>query len=99
MSNVSKSLLKGAKEALAHAKGNRVKTKIHKVHIPTEIDVKTIREKTRLTRTEFSNTFGFSIRTLEKWEQGIRKPDTAARAYLLVISHAQQAVMEALNSI
>lgn len=39
-----------------------------------------------MSRSEFSSHFGFNLRTIEKWEQGVRQPDGSARAYLTVIS-------------
>jgi len=35
---------------------------------------------------------------LQDWEQGRRRPDRAARAYLTVIAHRPDAVEEALAS-
>jgi len=98
MSKIGGSLLRGAREALAHAKGEKVKAKIHKVAVPKHIDVKAIRLKLHLTRQQFANAYGFSIRTLEKWEQGVREPDGAARAYLVVIDRNHKAVESALAS-
>lgn len=98
MSKLGKSLIQGAKEALAYAKKEKSDVKIHKVKIPKNIDVKTIRLKLHLSRQEFANRYGFSIRTLEKWEQGIRQPEGAARAYLMVISRNHKAVELALAS-
>jgi putative transcriptional regulator len=97
MSKMGESLLKGAKQALAYAKRkSKVKAKTHKVLIPKEVDVKTIRLKLHLTRQEFADRYGFSIRTLEKWEQGTRAPDGTARAYLIVIDRNHKAVEAAL---
>ena len=45
---------------------------------------------------EFSENFGFSIRTLEKWERFERQPDTSTRAYLIVIDKNPRAVRKAL---
>lgn len=97
MSKIGESLLKGAREALAHAEGKKTKAKEHKVIVPKHVDVKEIRLKLHLTRQEFANRYGFSIRTLEKWEQGIREPDGAARAYLVVIARNHKAVEAALR--
>lgn len=96
MSKLGKSLLQGAKEALAIAKKENIKAKVHKVRVPKQIDVKAIRLKLHLSRQEFANRYGFSIRTLEKWEQGVRQPEGAARAYLVVIAHNHKAVELAL---
>lgn len=96
MSDVGKSLIQGALEALEYAKGQKTGTKTHKVNVPAEIDVSAIRNKLHMTRQQFSDEFGFSIRTLEKWERGER-PEGPTRAYLMVISKNPKAVVEALK--
>lgn len=97
MSKIGESLLRGAKEALAHARGEKTKAKVHKVFVPKQVDVKYIRLKLHLTRKQFADRYGFSIRTIEKWEQGVRTPDGAARAYLVVIDRNHKAVEAALR--
>jgi putative transcriptional regulator len=97
MSKIGESLLKGANEALAHARGEKIKAKEHKVKVPKHINVKAIRLKLHLTRLQFANRYGFNIRTLEKWEQGTREPDGTARAYLIVIDRNHKAVEAALK--
>jgi len=96
MDKVGQSLLKGAKEALDYARGNIKDKKTHRIKIPKKVSVRTIRNKLHMTRQEFAAHFGFSIRTLEKWEQGIRQPESSARAYLVVIAHNAKAVESAL---
>ena len=96
MSSVTKSLLQGAKEAVNYASGRKRGARLHKVTVPQQVDVKNIRLQLNLSRSEFSEQFGFSTRTLEKWEQGTRYPDTAARAYLTVILYNSIAVNQAL---
>ena len=98
MSDMGSSLLKGARQALAYAKGKKLKAKVHKVMIPKEVNVMTIRRELDMNRKEFCDNFGFSIRTLEKWEQGVRQPEGPARAYLIVIAHNPRAVVKALLS-
>lgn len=94
---VNESILQGAREALAYAKGDKRGARAHKVMIPKEIDVREIRSNLNMSRTEFSNEFGFNPRTVEKWEQGERHPDNTARAYLSVIKHSPNAVQAALR--
>lgn len=99
MSKIGKSLLRGAEEALEYAKGNkRISTKVHRVKIPKKIDVGAIRDKLHMSQNMFAACFGFSIRTLEKWEQGVRQPAGAARAYLIVIDRNPDAVRSALSN-
>jgi putative transcriptional regulator len=97
MSKVGQSILQGATEALSYAQVNKRGFRTHKVKVPKIIDVRAIREKLHMTRNQFADHFGFSIRTLEKWEQGIRQPEGAARAYLVVINHNSKAVESALR--
>ena len=97
MSKVGQSLLKGAEEALAYARGQTAGHRTHKVKIPKQVDVYAIRVKLHMSRREFADHFGFSIRTLEKWEQGVRQPEGAARAYLVVIERNPRAVEKALS--
>ena len=96
MSEISKSILKGAKEALEYAKGKKVGANKHKVQVPDEVDVVAIRNKLHMEREEFADEFGFKLRTLEKWERGERTPKGPARAYLTVIEKDPKAVKNAL---
>ena len=97
MSNLGKSIIQGATEAVEYAKGNKSKGKAHVVKIPDEVNVINIRDGLHMTRQEFADTFGFSVRTIEKWERGERRPEGPARAYLTVISKDSNAVIHALN--
>lgn len=51
-----------------------------------KVDVQAIRRKHGLTREEFAERFNLSVRTIEAWEQGRRRPDTNSRTLLAVIS-------------
>lgn len=62
-----------------------------------DIDVATIRRKFNVTQVEFSNLFGFSLRTLQQWEQGRRRPQGAARILLKVIDYAPDVATKALH--
>jgi putative transcriptional regulator len=44
----------------------------------------------------FAARFGFSVKNIQNWEQGLRQPEGPARAYLLVIDRNPKAVQEAL---
>ena len=99
MSSVSKSLIQGMQEALEHVEGGaKSKARTTKVCVPKEVDVKAVRNSLKMTRAKFSSEFGFNQRTLEKWEQGSRHPDSATRAYLTVIAKEPKMVKKALKS-
>ncbi|MBF0562720.1 MAG: type II toxin-antitoxin system MqsA family antitoxin [Alphaproteobacteria bacterium] len=94
MSKAGQSILAGAREALAHAKGEREGCV---AHAPDDPDVKSIRTRLGLSQTEFAARFGFDPRAVENWEQGRRRPERPARAYLRVIERNPKAVEEALR--
>jgi putative transcriptional regulator len=62
------------------------------------LNVSSVRAATGLSRAEFARRFALDPRALQDWEQGRRRPDRAARAYLKVISRRPDAVEEALAS-
>ncbi|MGA7712957.1 MAG: helix-turn-helix domain-containing protein [Rhizomicrobium sp.] len=95
--SVEQSILRGARQALAFARGE-VDISQYRVHIPQEIDVRAIRTKLKMTQEAFAQQFGFSVNTLRHWEQGKRIPEGPTRAYLLVIDRAPKAVTKALRA-
>ena len=98
MTDLGESLIRGAMDALEYAKGNRDGATIaHKVLVPAQVDVMAIRNRMHMSRQKFCEEFGFSVRTLEKWERGERMPETSARAYLTVIASNPNLVIKALH--
>ncbi|UYV15431.1 helix-turn-helix domain-containing protein [Porphyrobacter sp. ULC335] len=84
-------------ESGANAESSALPTRFG-VQIPQEIAVKAIRTKLGMTQLEFASRFGFSIKTLQQWEQKQRVPEGPTRAYLLVINRDPEAVQRALGS-
>lgn len=95
-SALGKRLIASAKEMVAHAKGE-LELDEYEIKIPPQVDVIAIRKRLGLSQAEFSRRFGFSPRAVQDWEQGRRKPESAARAYLLVIAREPRAVDRALR--
>jgi putative transcriptional regulator len=89
------SIVDSLKEVLEDVKG--IKKLKSRTVIAEDINVYDIREKYHLTQLEFSKRFGFSLRTLQQWEQGRRKPHGSARILLKVIEYAPEVVNEALR--
>ena len=90
------SLIRGLKEAVSVAKGKAQEARSSIIDVPTDIDVRAIRERLDLSQEEFAMLFGFSLGTLRHWEQGRRYPDGAARTFLMVIDRDPDAVRKAL---
>ncbi len=63
----------------------------------TAIDTKSIREKYRLTQSQFASLLGISVKTLRNWEQGRRSPEGPARVLLLVAAKHPDAVWDAVS--
>ena len=63
---------------------------------PTAPDVRAIRRKLRLSQAQFAKRFGFSVRTIQEWEQGRALPDRPARILLRVIARSPKTVARAV---
>ena len=63
---------------------------------PGTIDVRAIQERPGLSRLAFAKRFGLAVAAVRDWEQGLRRPDPAARALLTVIARSPDAVSEAV---
>jgi len=93
MSKEAQSIIRGARQALDYARGAR---KDFVAHVPAAIDVSAIRTRLGLSQAEFAARFGFKLDAVQNWEQGRRRPDGAARAFLRVIEREPDAVQRAL---
>jgi putative transcriptional regulator len=91
MSTAGKRLIESAEEALAFAKG-KANAADYRVHIPEEINIKRIRQQFRMSQVRFAMHFGFSVRTIQEWEQGRSVPRGVSRHFLMVIQKEPDAV-------
>jgi putative transcriptional regulator len=94
MKTAFEELMTGLDEVQAFLAGER---KGFKVHVPDEVDVKSIRHKLNMTQSRFSDTFGFSLDAIKHWEGGRRTPEAPARTLLTVIDKNPAAVITALH--
>ena len=96
MTGLGKRLIGAAKEARAIARGE-ADPRSYRIHVPTQVNVAALRRKLKLSQTQFARRFGFTPARIRDWEQGRSKPDSAARAYLVVITRETEAVQRALE--
>lgn len=96
--SIGSELIASMEEALAIAKGKAKPARVTTFKPSLALEIRKIRVATGLSRAEFARRFALDPRALQDWEQGRRKPDRAARAYLKVIAHKPEAVEEALAS-
>jgi putative transcriptional regulator len=95
MGKAFESIKRGLKQAIRHRRGKRV-TGL-KLHVPRQVDVKSVRERTGLTQEEFAATFAIGLGALRHWERGDRKPRGTALVLLNVIARDPEAVLRAVQ--
>jgi putative transcriptional regulator len=60
-------------------------------------EVCAVREKLKLSKRQLAALMGVSVRTLQAWEEGRRRPSGAARALLAIASARPDMVHEVLR--
>ncbi len=64
-----------------------------RIHLPPDVpDVRAIRTRLGLSRPAFAQRFDLAVAAVRDWEQGLRRPDPAARVLLLVIAESPETV-------
>lgn len=87
-------LLESVREGGAILRGARKPSRRFVVNASS---VKAIRERTRLSQSEFASVIGVSIKTLQNWEQDRRRPTGPAAALLQIIAHEPQLALKAIH--
>ena len=72
--DIEAEILQGIDDMLANNAAKRT--------VITETDVALARRKAQLTQEQFAKLLGVSKRTLESWEQGVRRPSGAATSLI-----------------
>ena len=88
-------LVASIKEAGEIKSGRKAPSRMYEIKPP---EIKTVREKLNVSQDEFALMIGVSVRTLQNWEQGRRKPDGPAKALLRIASRNPGAVLDALHA-
>lgn len=68
--------------------------KTGRVHRIPMSEVTQARAKSGLSQSQFAKLLGVSMRTLQEWEQGRRKPSGAAQALLTIASKRPEIIRE-----
>lgn len=61
-----------------------------------DIDVRAIRRTMGMTQAQFAATFEFSVRTVQEWERGAKRPSGPARTLLRAIKGDPEGLRRAL---
>ena len=59
--------------------------------------IRSIRERTSLSQSEFARFIGVSVKTLQNWEQDRRRPTGPAAALLNIIDHEPRLAIRAIH--
>ncbi|MEE2917169.1 MAG: transcriptional regulator [Pseudomonadota bacterium] len=83
----------GLEDAIAYAGGDTTRARV------ANVDVAQIRAATGKSQPDFASTYGFSVRTVQEWEQGRRQPDGGSATLLRMIAADARAVEAILERI
>jgi putative transcriptional regulator len=61
-----------------------------------EVDVRAIRRKAGMTQMQFAAAYDFSVRTVQEWERGAKRPSGPARTLLRAIKADPEGLRRAL---
>jgi putative transcriptional regulator len=97
MTKLYDSLIEGLNEAIAFASGKETGAIVHKIRMPSVINVAQIRAQTGLSQSEFAKSIGVAKGTLLNWEHGRRQPTGPAQILLAMIARQPTIVAELLG--
>lgn len=81
-------LEKALEEGIRHAKGELDLRTIEIPEEPPELDAKTVtalRKKANMSQAIFARLLNVSTKTVQSWEQGVRKPSHASRRLIQIL--------------
>lgn len=92
--NMFNELLKSVREA---GKIRHNETHASRTFDYSNLDVRAVRENIGLSQSEFSMLIRVSVKTLQNWEQGRRKPMGPALALLTILKNDPKHAIKALH--
>src|SRR5436309_7254121 len=106
---MAKRLSKGARDALSTTDWRKIDTMTETdiarqiasnpdaaPDMAPEIDVRAIRRAAGMTQAQFAAAYKFSLRTVQEWERGAKKPSGPARTLLRAIKADPEGLRKAL---
>jgi putative transcriptional regulator len=89
--DLGQEILEGIQEIKAHKSGEKT-LRTHMLRQPAPPRV--IRAKLKLSQAAFAGLMGVSLRTVQDWEQGRRKPSGPAEALLRIAEQKPEVFLE-----
>jgi len=93
-------LKQGLEEGIAHSKGELTLNTIEVPDDPPEIDAESLaalRKQTAMSQRVFARLLSVSCKTLQSWEQGVRKPSDASLRLIQVFSEHPEIVCQSVG--
>jgi len=87
-------LLASVREGGAILRGEAKPTRTFNVEAP---DVRSIRQRLKLSQNKFASLLGISSATVRNWEQGRRRPEGPARVLLQIADKHPDAVWDVVH--
>jgi putative transcriptional regulator len=89
--NIGREILEGLQEIKA-SKAGKLKLRRHTLEEPSS--AQEIRSRLHLSQSAFAAIMGVSLRTVQDWEQGRRKPSGPAKSLLRIAEHCPEAFLK-----
>jgi putative transcriptional regulator len=89
--DIGQEILEGIRDIKAHKAGENV-LRVHTLKEPAS--PKEIRARLKLSQAAFAGLMGVSLRTVQDWEQGRRKPSGPALALLRIAEQKPEVFMQ-----
>lgn len=89
-------IVAGMRDAVAYARGDSSAARVFQARVPSTVDVRNIRQQLGMTQNEFAMQFGFSLDTIQNWEQERRRPSGSDRVLLTLIQKAPEQIRDLL---
>jgi len=89
--DIAQEILNGIRDVKAYKAGTKV-LRVHALKQPAPPQI--IRSKLKLSQSAFAGLMGVSLRTIQDWEQGRRKPSGPAVALLRIAEQKPEVFMQ-----
>lgn len=93
-------VVRGFEQAAAHAKGETIEARVTIIMVPdppkprTAAQIVATRRNIKCSQSAFARMLNVSVRTIQAWEQGIRKPSDAALKLLAIAEKHPEVLLD-----
>ena len=96
-SKIAEKIISAMDEAVRFAGGEDTGGELSIIEVPETIGLASLRESLGMTREEFADAYGFTYRTIENYENHMRKPNRQVQYYLRAIQSNPLGIFNAVH--